>query len=178
MHNLIKKYPALLDLKGMDPYQRELSLKRIYERDIIDDEDNHFREKKIYPVKTDNEIDIERNFDHLTTGDIEHTDRKTGRKFTSREFEPDRSLRLHWIKTHLEEGVDDLLIFSCSNRDRRKRKDVIRTLIYNRDKRYVIILEPQRTTQAYYLVTAYYLNKSYGKKEIEKMYKRRLDYIG
>lgn len=179
MHNLTKIFPELLDINGMNPFQRKQSLRRIYDRDIIGDPNCSFRTKKIYPIKNNDSIDIDRNFDHLTTGDVEKIDPESGRKYTSREFEPCRSIRLHWIKKHLQESTpnSDLIIFSCYMRDKQKRKDILRTLIYNKDHKYVVVLEPQIKSSAYYLITAYYLNKSYGVKEIQKMYKRRVNNI-
>ncbi len=48
--------------------------------------------------------------------------------------------------------------------------DIVRTYVYNRTRKYVIVFEPQIRTnnKAYYLLTAYYLNRTYGVKQIEK----------
>lgn len=54
------------------------------------------------------------------------------------------------------------------------RKDVIRTYIYDKEERYVIILEPQRSGKDYYLLTAYHLNQKRGKKQILKKLKNQL----
>ena len=59
-------------------------------------------------------------------------------------------------------------------RDQRKRKDVIKTYIYDKDQEYIIVLEPQRSRTDYYLLTAYYLNRKEGKKSIGKKLKKRL----
>ncbi|MEE0453586.1 MAG: hypothetical protein UDD86_04770 [Sodaliphilus sp.] len=39
---------------------------------------------------------------------------------------------------------------------------------------YVIVLEQQRS-KAFYLLTAYHLNKEYGKKALEKKMKKRIE---
>mgnify|MGYP005854910829 FL=1 len=110
-------------------------------------------------------------FRHLTTR--EDKDGK-GKKLGSRSFEMARSLRLHWIKHHINElKKDNVEVFSYE--DRIDRKDVIRTYIYDIDQEYVIILEPQRSGTDYYLLTAYHLNEPGGKKQIEKKRKKKLD---
>ncbi|WAC12525.1 hypothetical protein [Dyadobacter pollutisoli] len=87
----------------------------------------------------------------------------------------DRSLRLHWIRFHLEEhAAGDVEIFSVEERDQKKRQDIVRTYIYDRDQQYIIVLDPQRSQRDYYLVTAYHLNKDYGEKKIKKLFKNRL----
>lgn len=106
-------------------------------------------------------------FHHLTTcknEDNEHNERI---------FEMDRSLRLHWVKHHIElKTPENIIVFSYL--DRIGRKDVIRTYIYDKEERYVIILEPQRSGKDYYLLTAYHLNQKRGKKQILKKLKNQL----
>ena len=47
--------------------------------------------------------------------------------------------------------------------------------IYNIPQKYVIVLEPQvRSGNAYYLLTAYYLDEDYGEKQMKKKMKKRL----
>ena len=56
--------------------------------------------------------------------------------------------------------------------------DVVRTYIYNKKEKYVIVFEPQiRNGASYYLLTAYYLNKEYGVKQIENKLKKRLNVV-
>ena len=72
----------------------------------------------------------------------------------------------------------DIVIFSVSERNQRKRMNVVRTYIYNKTRKYVIVLEPQtRNGEAYYLLTAYYLNKEYGEKQIKKKLVSKMDEI-
>ena len=168
--NKLKKYPELLDLNGLDERARRASLKAIFDRDIADNENFRFRGKRIYPIKTDGEIDMDRELMHLTTEEVEETGEQ-GRKFKRRVFDRFRSERLHWIRPHVEERVGDseIEVFSVSERNLRKRINVTRTYIYNKTRKYVIVLEPQtRNGEAYYLLTAYYLNKEYGEKQMQK----------
>ena len=50
MFNLIKQYNALLEVDAMTPAERKVSLRRIFNRDIQDNNTLSFRDKKIYPV--------------------------------------------------------------------------------------------------------------------------------
>jgi hypothetical protein len=43
-----------------------------------------------------------------------------------------------------------------------------------KDEKYLIVLEPQRSGTACFLLSAYYLNREYGVKEIKKKQKRKL----
>ena len=61
-----------------------------------------------------------------------------------------------------------MLVFSC------KEKQSIRTYIYDKEQKYVIILEPYRNKDEYYLLTAYHLTGP-NKKKIENKYKRKLE---
>ena len=82
-------------------------------------------------------------------------------------------LQSYWIKTHIEERTgDDIIVFSIEERNPQKRVDETRVYIYNKGQKYIIVLEPQRKGQAYFLLTAYYLNKEYGEKQIKKKMKK------
>ena len=107
-------------------------------------------------------------FRHLTTV---ITDRQTNK----REFEIDRAKRLHWVKFHIEENKKDKIeVFSTE--ERAGGKNVFRTYILDKTERYVIVLEPYRTKDEYYLLTAYYLLPRNYKKLKNKM-KRKLDEV-
>ena len=56
--NLLKKYPELLEILHMNEHQRKESLMRIYKRDIEDNPNFKFREKQIYPIKSDGVADM------------------------------------------------------------------------------------------------------------------------
>lgn len=169
--NLLKRYPQLLDFTGMNELSRKASLRAIFDRDITNNISFSFREKRIYPTKADGELDLDREFHHLTTAESE-------KGCMHRTYDPFRSERLHWIKPHLEESISDgsnILIFSIIERNKQKRIDIVRTYVYNKTKKYVIVLEPQkRSGNSYYLLSAYYLNKDYGEKQLDKKYKNRL----
>lgn len=171
--NLLKKYPQQLELGFLNEYQRNLSLQGIFKRDIEENPSLNFRTKTIRPIKGE-EPAMVLLYRHLTTEEIELHD-ENGNKYSKRIFEIDRSQRLHWIRFHLEEmKKDNVEVFSVEERDQKKRKDIIRTYIYDSEQKYIIVLDPQRTQKDYYLVTAYYLNKDYGEKKIKKLIKRRL----
>jgi hypothetical protein len=169
--NLLCKYPQLLELAYLDMKDRLTSLKSIFFRDIENNPQLNFRHKKIYPVKGE-EPAMQLLFKHLTTEVMEQNDEK-GRKVKSRIFEMDRSVRLHWIRYHLEENKKDkMLIFSLE--ERHSGRSVNRTYIYDKAEKYVIVLEPQRTMNDYYLLTAFYLNKSHGVRQMKDKYDKRL----
>jgi hypothetical protein len=171
--NLLKTYPQLLELGHLNEHQRTESLQRIFKRDIEENSGLNFRTKIIRPIKGE-EPSMVILFRHLTTEEIELED-ENGNKHPKRVFEMDRSQRLHWIRFHLEEKKKDIVeVFSVEERDQKKRKDIIRTYIYDVEQKYIIVLDPQRTLKDYYLVTAYHLNKDYGEKKINKLMKRRL----
>lgn len=69
---------------------------------------------------------------------------------------------------------DNIEIFSVKTRDQKKRQDIIRTYIYDKEQKYVIVLDPHRSRRDYYLLTAYHLNKGYGEKQLLKKLKNKL----
>lgn len=167
--NLLKKYPDLLDFKGLDDNAIIKSLLGVFDRDITNNEHFCFRGKRIYPIKTDGEIDMGREFNHLTRKEIEVQDESGTHK--QRVFDKLRSERLHWIKVHVEEQVEDseIHVFSVQERNLKKRTNIVRTYIYNKTRKYVIVLEPQsKNGGAYYLLTAYPIDQEYGEKAIQK----------
>lgn len=170
--NIIKKYPELLDLLGLSESDRHYDLLNIFRRDIEDNEDFTFRKRRIYPIKVQGEADMGRLFKHLTCEEV-LIENEDGSKYPKRVFEMARSQRLHWILHHIKErSPDNIDIFTIEERDAKKRK-VKKTYIYDSVEEYVIVLEQQRSN-AFYLLTAYYLNKEYGKKALMKKMGRRL----
>ena len=156
--NLLKTYPQLLEFGHLNENQRSVSLYGVFKRDIEENPGLNFRNKTIRPIKGE-EPAMVLLFKHLTSEEIEFVD-ENGSKYPKRIFEIDRSQRLHWVKYHLEERKkENVEIFSVEERDQKKRKDIIRTYIYNTEQKYIIVLDPQRTKMDYYLVTAYYVNK-------------------
>lgn len=169
--NLLKKYPELLDLEYLSNAERIRSLIAIFNRDIADNNDFSFRGSRIWPIKSNGTIPMELLFDHLTT--VKEQDSENKEK---RFFDIDRSKRLHWIRPHTEEEIKDEIVY-FSYEDRINGKSVIRTYLYNKLQKYVIVLEPQRQPSNYYLLTAYYLNRPEGEKIILKKLKRKLDVV-
>ena len=175
MFNLSKKYPELLDLAHYpNENQRMDVLKAIYERDIEDNPSFKFREKRIYPIKDDGAVEMARELMHLTCKEVEEDEVK------HRVFDIHRSRRLHWIKPHMDEttGEAAIEVFSVKKKKKKNRKDITRTYIYNKPQKYVVVLEPQvRSGNAYYLLTAYYLDEDYGEKQMKKKMKKRLQEV-
>ena len=172
--NLLKNYAALLDLVGMPPQIRIASLRGVFRRDIEDNSNFNFRTKKIRPIKLEGKSPMDILFMHLTHEDEEIVDGQMTFKRRSN-FEINRAQRLHWLRHHIEERQkENVKIFSALERDAKKRKDVVKTYIYDEAQEYVIVLEPQRSNLDYYLLTAYYFNKPFGKKKIEKLFKNKL----
>lgn len=164
--NKLKIYNQLLDLLSLGERERMTSLKGVFNRDF-EENTPAFLQKEVRPTpREDGEIPMETLFRHLTT---EMTDKVT----RTREFEMDRSVRLHWVRYHLEQKKrSNMLLFSV------REPEGIRTYYYDSDEKYVIILEPLRNENAYYLITAYYVKgKDAKRNKIEKKYKRRLKII-
>jgi len=162
--NLIKVYNDLLDFSGMNEAQRNRSLKGVFDRDITNNRQFCFRGIPIYPTpKEDGETAMGNLFNHLTRKTVDYAT-------NHREFDSARSQRLHWIKYHVEEKKKDgMLIFSASS------NKGIRTYIYDKVEKYVIVLEPLRKRCGYYLLTAYHLDgKDAARDKIERMYRRKL----
>ena len=98
--NLLKTYNQLLELNCLTEHQRILSLKGVFNRDFVNNPDFSFRKKKLNPTPAEGEDTMERFFRHLTTV---ITDKAT----RQREYDPSRSVRLHWVRYHLEERKKD-----------------------------------------------------------------------
>jgi hypothetical protein len=161
--NLLKRYSNLLDIGGLTVNQCKESLKGIFDRDITNNPSFKFRTKLITPTPKDGEIPMETLYSHLTTKVI---DKKT----RQRAFDIHRSQRLHWVKYHINEKKEDnMLCFSV------KEPEGIRTYVYDKDEKYVIVLEPKHNNTIYYLLTAYHLRgKDAQRNKILRKYKRRL----
>lgn len=164
--NLLKKYNDLLDIAGLSSHSCKLSLKGIFNRDIADNNFFKFRTKQITPTPKDGEILMETLYSHLTTVIVDQETKK-------REFDIHRAQRLHWIKYHIEEKkANNMLCFSV------KEPNGIRTYIYDKDEKYVIVLEPKYNNSIYYLLTAYHLRgKDAKRNNIMRKYNRRLSEI-
>jgi len=172
--NLLKRYPELIEIEHLTEPDRNKSLRAVFKRDIEDNPDMKFRTKIIRPIKGE-EPAMELLFRHLTTEEIEETD-ENGKKYKRRLFEIHRSQRIHWIKFHIEENLKEAItVFSTE--ERINNRNTFRTYIYDRKQKYVIVMEPQRSGKDYYLLSAYYLNRSYGEKMLQKKIKNKLSYL-
>lgn len=161
--NLLKIYNELLDLTSLNEFDRKKSLYNIFLRDYVNSEKIMFQSKKVNPTPAEGLDTMERLFSHLTTVVVDQNTRK-------REFEMNRSLRLHWLKYHLDlNKMENILVFTVEEYNGK------RTYIYDIDEFYVIVLEPLRNKDEYYLLTAYYLEgKDKARDKIFKKYKKRL----
>ena len=164
--NIIKKYNQLLDLVSLHEQSRTASLKGIFNRDFVNNSNLNFRCRKINPTPQDGVITMDTLFSHLTTVIV---DKKT----RSREFDIHRAERLHWVKFHINESLPDkILVFSVDE------PEGARTYIYDKAEKYVVVLEPLRKKNEYYLLTAYHVKgKDAQRGKFEKKYKRKLDEI-
>lgn len=170
--NILKIYPELLDIVGLSEKGRYHDLQTIFKRDIEDNPDFAFRSCRIYPIKAQGKADMGRLFKHLTYEEF-IVECEDGTKYPKRIFEVARSQRLHWINHHIKEKTpSNIDVFTVEERDSKKRK-VKKTYIYDKMEKYVIVLEQQRTN-AFYLLTAYHLNKEYGEKALLKKMKKRI----
>lgn len=164
--NLLKTYNTLLELGAYNEYQRKQSLQAIFDRDFINNLNLCFKQKPLQPTPKNGEIPMATLFTHLTTV---ITDKAT----RQRTFEVERAMRLHWVKFHIDENKkEDVLHFSVLE------AEGIRTYIYDKLEKYVVVLEPLKKVQEYYLLTAYRLTgKDAQRNKILQKYKRRLDEI-
>jgi hypothetical protein len=160
--NLLKTYPAFLDLNGVSEYSNKPALYPVFNRDFVSNSiPIIFLRKPVFPIPKDGQTPMETLYRHLTTV---VTDKKTRK----REFESARSMRLHWVLFHINQSSPaNIDIFSVEDAEGK------RTYIYDTKEKYVVILEPLRDGTGYYLLTAYYLRGGDGKK-IENKRKRKL----
>jgi len=161
--NLIKSYNELLEITSLGTHNRNLSLKRVFDRDFVENSNIMFYGKQITPTPKDGTVTMDTLFNHLIT-------KRNSRESPNREFDILRSVRLHWIRFHLEHRkTNNVIHFSV------KEPEGDRTYIYDIDEKYVIVLEPLRNKQAYYLLSAHKLEGKDSKRDkILRKYKRRL----
>ena len=50
-------------------------------------------------------------------------------------------------------------------------------MILKKKGKYVVVLEPQKSEQDYYLLTAYHLNKNWAVKQMKKKIKKKLSEV-
>lgn len=164
--NLIKEYNQLLELSAFTTYQRTISLKGIFDRDFINCNSISFNNKRITPTPQDGVVTMDTLFFHLTTVMVDKVLR-------NRIFDNDRAVRLHWVKFHLLLKKQNVLTFSV------QEPEGFRTYIYDVEEKYVVVLEPKREGNEYYLLSAYKLTGKDTKRDkiLAKYNKRRLDIL-
>jgi hypothetical protein len=168
--NLIKTYNQLLEIAHLDEQQKNKSLYAIFKRDIEDNETLNFRGKKIWPIKSDQPA-MQTLYSHLTC--ISEKVEEGDRVYKRRIFDHHRSVRLHWVLYHLlERKAEGVKVFSAE--ERIDGRDVKRTYIYDVDEKYIVVLEPQKTGNDYYFITAHYLYEKWGTKAMAKRLKHAL----
>ncbi|MBK8927546.1 MAG: hypothetical protein IPM74_17005 [Crocinitomicaceae bacterium] len=157
--NLNKKFGDELDINSMSHSDLIASLTRIFVRDMVNFPCKEFNGRLM--VYRRDPLDTERALDHLIKNKEEG----------KREFiDYKRASRLHWIKTFLEKGLTSkkYLVFS-----HQKPGETIRTYIYHRKMKHVVILEPNIEKNEYYLITSYRVYGD-GITAMERQYQNRL----
>ncbi len=160
--NLLKTYNGLLELDGLSVFARNKSLEGIFVRDFIDS-NVLFRGNVVDPTPKEGKDTMAVLFDHLTKKDYE----KNGH----REYDRNRSIRLHWVKHHISERTPNkVIVFSVND------PSGIRTYIFDQTESYVVVLEPRKRqdSKSYYLITAYFLSDKGNYEKLMRKYKRRL----
>lgn len=166
--NKLRIYNELLDIASLNPHQRDITLRGIFNRDFVDIGTDYvkFKNKNIYPTPNDGAIPIETLFCHLTK---EMTDKVT----RTRCFDYHRSIRLHWVKYHLNENKKNNMYFFSV-----QEPEGIRTYYYDKDENYVLVLEPLKKVDGYYLLSAHLIRgKDALRDKIMKKYQRKLDVV-
>ncbi len=160
-NNLLKIYNERLDLLYTTDRQNIASVRAVFNRDFQSILYLRFKQVVVKPTLADGENTMDRLFRHLTTVIVDEKTRK-------REFETERSIRLHWIKYHLEEKKHtNVIVFSVA--------DEKRIYVLDKDERYIIVFEPLRDRTGLFLLTAYYLEASRYKSIMKKYEKRGKD---
>jgi hypothetical protein len=161
--NLLIKYNNYLDILGLSERDRNKSLKGVFDRDFTNSQPIYFNGRKVIPCPQEGAIEFETLFRHLTTVKIDY---KTGK----REFDKERSKRLHWVKYHIDQKKqNNVLLFSV------KEPEGLRTYLYDEDENYVIVLEPRVNANVYFLLSAHYIEgKDAQRNKIKKKYNRKL----
>lgn len=164
--NLIKTYNQLLDIQGLSEHQRTTSLKGVFDRDFTNRQPIHFNGRQVIPCPQDGAIEMATLFRHLTTIKIDY-------QTNQREFDIERSKRLHWARYHIDgKKAINMMLFTV------KEPEGLRTYLYDEDEKYVIVLEPRVNKNVYFLLSAHYIQgKDAQRDKMKKKYKRRLNDI-
>lgn len=156
--NLLKIYNKHLEMLYGSMAQNIASLRAVFNRDFSG-ANFLFKDHPIKPTTAENgEDSMDRLFRHLTTVIVDQATKH-------REFEVERSIRIHWIK-HLIMNWhnNNIVIF--------KIPDENRIYLLDKNEKYVIVFEPLRNGTAVFLLTAYKLEPSRYKNLMRKYEKR------
>jgi hypothetical protein len=148
--NLLKVYSALLELFHSNLSDNILSIRKVFDRDFVDNTPVSFKGKHILPSPAEGQNTLDRLFSLLTTV---VDDKETKKRY----FESDRAIRIHWIVFQINSCKECFYL-----------KDEDRIYILDNAQRYVVILQPLRNGMAYYLLTAYHLRDSSYRKICKK----------
>lgn len=157
MDNVCDKMPALIKLEDFNNDFNE-HLEYIYKLYLSDfqENDTYYKGKK---VKTFTELGYnlkQKTFNHITTENNQQ----------DRLYNLLRMERYHWIKKIIEgdscQRCDELAVF----KDRKGNKENI--LIWCRQTDFLVVLEKRKND--YYLITAYVIQYSNKRKELESKY--------
>lgn len=155
--NQLVIYNRLLELLHGTPARNIASIRAVFNRDFVEGPVITFYKLPILPRPTEDSSPIEQLFWHLTTVEVDNRVKK-------RAFDTNRALRIHWIKHHLITRVHNTLYF--------KVKDENRVYILDQDEKYLVVLDPSRAKNAFYLLTAFHLGDS-GFRKVLKKYEKR-----
>lgn len=155
--NLLIPYNQLLEMLRPSQAQNEASIREVFNRDFVNGAQIVFRTLPILPRPAQDMAPIDQLFWHLTTVEVDPATKK-------RAFESDRSVRIHWIRHHLVNNVNNTVYFTVTDENR--------VYILDKTERYVVVLDPSRVANAYYLLTAYKLGDSNYKKIMKKLERR------
>ena len=154
--NLLKIYNDRLELFHQSERDNLRSIRAVFDRDLTGEPILELQGIPIKPTTADGEDTMDRLFRHLTTV-------VTDKDIKKREFERERSVRIHWVKHHVI-NMSNQLVFSVI--------DEKRVYVLDRAERYIIVFEPLRKERAFFLLTAYPLLPATYKAVMTKFEKR------
>jgi hypothetical protein len=156
--------PEMLDISEASEEVIHL-LYEIFDRDLIQGAP-HFDTRPIVFSLRKSVYGYEVMFWHLVTGDY-HTPRVEG-------LDLDRANRLPWCAPTIDNALDGTALVW----DYEEHTGKIRTYIWLKDYDYVVTLQKENVEgqgDAARLITAYCVNKDWGKRSLEKKHKRRME---
>lgn len=162
--NLLCKYDSFLELSHLDEKGARFELRSIFRRDF---ESNtiYFLHVPLSPMPGEAE-NLERVFEHLISYDPG--------KNRFREFDRGRSKLLHWVLPHVDsaQASADCLLGHNFDVFQIDEKGATKAYVLNHHKKYLVVLEKQRKSQSFFLVTAFPLSDDRRYKEILNKMKR------